>query len=151
MSCLPRSSSKPAVVDNYRSSRYEEEHNSPSNQRRIAFRQQLYREEHDSQLAVALRAQERSDEYDLDVAIALSKSMMDDEMPVDYDEEQAISIARALSLSEAQDIKEIDTELKEGDAAEVSETKKIPEIEDDQFQDIGEVSKVDDLHDRHIV
>jgi hypothetical protein len=155
MWCAPKSSSsQPAVVDNYRRGRYEAEHNSPSNQRRITFRQQLYQGEHDAQLAVAMSAQGHSDDYDLDTAIALSKSMMDAEIVPrpDANEEEAIVLAQALSLSEVQDVEETNVEPKksEGEVSEM-EAKTIPDIEDEQFKNIGEVSKDAVTDYRHIV
>ena len=155
MPCLPSSSSKPAVIDNYRlQARYQEEHNSPSNQRRIANRQVLYQNEHDAQLAVAMRVQERSEEYDLETALALSNSLMEEEAMqrmiemsirgnIDFNEEQAISIAQALSLSEVQGV--------DVDQVQVQEGKTIPQIDDDEFKNIGDVSKGVDLSDRPIV
>ncbi len=150
MWCMPKSSSsQPAVVDNYRRRRYEEEHTSPSNQLRIDQRRELYQTEHDAQLTIALSAQERSDQYDLDTALALSKSMMDIEaIPNDQDdlnEEQALLLAQALSLSEIETSnKETkDEEPTRTDNGEIvqSDMKKIPAIDDDQYKDIGEVSK----------
>ena len=155
MPCLPSSSSKPAVIDKYRlQARYQEEHNSPSNQQRIANRQVPYQNEHDAQLAVAMRVQERSEEYDLETALALSNSLMEEEAMqrmiemsirgnIDFNEEQAISIAQALSLSEVQGV--------DVDQVQVQEGKTIPQIDDDEFKNIGDVSKGVDLSDRPIV
>lgn len=156
---MPKSSSsQPAVVDNYRRARYEEEHFSPVNQRRIAYRQQLYQEEHDAQLAIALSSQERSDVYDLDTALALSKSMMDSEiLPInqgDYNEEQALSLAQAMSISELEDgNKETSDEQPQKSDGELleAEEKKFSDIEDDQFKNIGDVSKDALTGRRHII